>query len=408
MKNARKEKFNFGSLTLSALAFLFLLDLVQSFSTYIDLPHVTLEAIKNNTAVCPPYFTKCLNLYFFDTLPTSYSQNIFYAILGTFIFAAFVFLYKKDYFKFVIFSSIPLLYKIFLIYFLTYLIPGNYNSFGVFLGIILLFSAYKVFYLRILVCLFYLCSAVIKLHQGYLSGEVFSSLNLGAPLIPSYFLEYVGVLFFLMCALAPFFLLNGNKRVRVFFLLVLTVFHLYSIIMVGFRYPLLLLPIIWILFYFEDQKVELKRLYLKDFVGMLTLGLMVLLQLLPLAIRGDERMTGEGYRYGYYMYDGNHQCSSHKKIYLESGEIRDMFFENTKALYSCDPYEEWFKIQRLCGSPLVSNVSWTYDHSLNGGQYRRIVDSFNACILDYSPFIHNEWINENGPIQDREVLKNSI
>jgi hypothetical protein len=132
------------------------------------------------------------------------------------------------------------------------------------------------------------------------------------------------------------------------------------------------------------------------------------LQVIPLFIKGDERLTGEGYRYGYYMYDGNHQCESVKKIYFKDGTNKEIKLESKIAMYSCDPYEEWFKIKRLCNPEKVEKVEWTYDHSLNGDKYKRIVDVENACLLNYKAFSHNKWINESGEYTEKEVIKNSI
>lgn len=178
--------------------------------------------------------------------------------------------------------------------------------------------------------------------------------------------------------------------------------------MVGFRYPILLVPLLWILFHYEKEEFTFERKYLKDYIPLFLLCSMCLLQVLPFFIQGDSRLTGEGYRYGYYMYDGNHQCESKKKIYFKDGTIKELFWENKKALYACDPYEEWFKIKRWCNPEKVTKVEWTYDHSLNGLPYKRIVDEKNACTLVYKPFFHNTWIQEGGVYVDKKVIKNSI
>ncbi len=392
-----------------ALCFLLVLDLIQTFSVWKNESFVTLDAITKNIAVCPPYFQNCLSYYFLDTVPISYGQNILYMVLGGLVFLALYFLYQRKYDLFVLALSFPLLYKFLYVYFLTYLPTGNYTVFGLFFGLLLLFSAYKVVYLRILVVVFYLCAAIIKLHDGYLSGDVFSSLSLGAPLVPAFLLPYTGIAFLVFCVIAPLGLLLSKKALhRNIFLWTLTAFHLYSISMVGFRYPLLLIPILWVLFHYEKEPFYFKKEYLRDFFSVAIIGSMVLLQLIPFFIKGDERLTGEGYRYGYYMYDGNHQCESKKIVYFKDGTTKEMLWENKKAMYSCDPYEEWFKIQRWCNPEKVASISWTYDHSLNGEKYRRIVDEKNACGLVYKPFIHNTWIQERGILLDKEVIKNSI
>ena len=401
-------RLTFKTTTLYALCVLFVVDILISFNYFFSNVFLTRAAVDANKVVCPPYFKDCLFAYVLDAPPQGYSQNILFMIIGTFIFVALFFLYKKNFTYFSWFISVPLFFKIALIYFLTYLIPGNFHVFGIFFGLILLFSLYKIFFLRLLIVAFYLCASVVKIHEGYVTGTVFSSLALGAPIVPDTLLPYVGVGFFLMCSILPLFLLSTIAKVRLTALALLTIFHLYSITMVGFRYPILLLPILWLLFYFEEEKIVFQKQYLKDYVGVLIISLMVFLQFVPLFIQGDERLTGEGYRYGYYMYDGNHQCVSTKKVFFNNGETKDIVWENTKAMYACDPYEEWYKIQRWCDPKNVSKIAWTYDHSLNGALYRRIVNVENACGLLYHPFSHNAWINEQGEILQKSVIKNSI
>ena len=108
------------------------------------------------------------------------------------------------------------------------------------------------------------------------------------------------------------------------------------------------------------------------------------------------------------LYDTHCITLSTKKIVLDSGEIRNLVWENKKAMSACDPYEEWYKIKRWCDLEKVTNIEWTYDHSLNGAPYRRIVDVKNACELTYHPFSHNEWIREDGATIDKKVIKNSF
>lgn len=414
MNNLAVEKENSAQVSFSkgsyvVLCYLLLLDLVMTFIVWQKEPFITLSAIKANSAVCPPYFKECLSLYFLDTLPTSYGVYILYTLLFSLVVMASFFLYKKMYKAFIITAAVPLLYKVLYLYFLTYLATGNYASLGIFFGIILLFSTYKLFYLRLVFLMLYLCASVIKLHDGYLSGEVFSSLSLGVPFFPGWTIPYLGVAFLLFCIIAPLGLIfSKREHVRNWFLLFLILFHVYSSSMVGFRYPLLIIPILFILWYHEKEHFIFKKEYLKDVVGVIVIVSMIILQVLPLFIKGDERITGEGYKYGYYMYDGNHQCESVKEVVFTDGGKQVLTWYNKRALFACDPYEEWFKIQRVCASGLVASVTWRYDHSLNGAPYRRIIDEKNACNLKYMPFKHNAWIKENRPAIATPVFKNGI
>jgi len=92
------------------------------------------------------------------------------------------------------------------------------------------------------------------------------------------------------------------------------------------------------------------------------------------------------------MFEANHQFVS--RVYV-NGTLIEQF-----ATYSSD-YRvsinfELSEIQRkYC--VLVPIVKWHLDHSVNGADFVRIVDTKNACALVYKPFTHNEWIHVDSP-----------
>ena len=143
----------------------------------------------------------------------------------------------------------------------------------------------------------------------------------------------------------------------------------------------------------------------------------------PWLIAGDRRITLEGNRYGMFMFEANHQCVgtvktyraikvpitpsikqnnqctgrrcvTSSKIYEEDNlQVREERIEIGAAWNRCDPYVEWSWIQRLCRKdPSIRRIAFTFDHSINGGPFYRIVDEANICGLVYKPFSHNDWI----------------
>jgi hypothetical protein len=110
------------------------------------------------------------------------------------------------------------------------------------------------------------------------------------------------------------------------------------------------------------------------------------------------------------MFEANHQCISTRKIFSKEGKILEDVEKNNIANFRCDPYSFYFKIKQLCEKENVAKISWTFDHSINGHPYERIVDTENACLLKYKPFSHNDWIKMDGESEklDIPVYKNGF
>jgi hypothetical protein len=120
---------------------------------------------------------------------------------------------------------------------------------------------------------------------------------------------------------------------------------------------------------------------------------MIALQFISNVIPGDEKLTLEGNKFGLYMFEANHQCISTVLTTYRDGTTTEKVSESATARGRCDPYRYWFRIHTTCkrNSDVVS-VKWTFDHSINGGPFLRIVDVPDACTLSYSPIFHNSWI----------------
>lgn len=392
-----------------ALAFVIVFDMIITFSDWIKDNYVTLSSAKNNIAVCPPYFQSCLDYYFLDSTPYGYGQNILYMFLGTILFASLYFLYTEDYKKFAYFMSIPLLFKFMMLYIFTYLNTGNYNLLGLSMAMVLLYSKRKLYYLRILLIVFYLSAASIKLDKGYLTGGIFDSLQLGVPLFPHYMNSFLGILFLILCLISPILLFNKAKRIRVTYLVLLTLFHMYSIAVVGFRFPSLVIPTLWVIYFFEKDEFNYNiKTFFMEFIGPTVIIFTIILQSIPFIIKGDHVLTGEGYKFGYYMFLANYQCVSTVTTHNSNEEYKTYVSSSTKALYMCDPYIDYFRIKRSCDPGKVKNIEWTFDKSINGSPYMRIINIKNACKLEYSAFSHNDWIELTPKILEITPEKNSI
>ena len=130
----------------------------------------------------------------------------------------------------------------------------------------------------------------------------------------------------------------------------------------------------------------------RSIAGWFLIVLMCLLQFIPRAIPGDEKLTMEGNRFGLYMFEANHQCISTAVVFYEDGHRARDYRESISARSRCDPFRYWFRLKQICGASGVEKIPWTFDHSINGGPFLRIVEEENACALAYAPLGHNKWI----------------
>jgi hypothetical protein len=69
---------------------------------------------------------------------------------------------------------------------------------------------------------------------------------------------------------------------------------------------------------------------------------------------------------------------------------------SASARSRCNPYTYWFTLKQYCEKKEnVDRIAWTFDHSINGDPFLRIVDEQNVCNLEYKPFSHNDWIKRH-------------
>lgn len=361
----------------------------------------TLDAVTDQSFVCWPYFQNCDFLYVLRTLPEGHSQPLLYMTLfGSFLLAAY-FMYRG---RWVLahLSLVPaFLWHFFILFFLTYLLGGNYEYYLAILAATLLFFPHKEFFLKLYIVLFYVLSTATKIHEGWVLGTYFSALKTGLPLFPDWSIPLWTNLVIGMELVGSWFLLSKRTVLQRSALVFFAAFHLYSGLLVSFRYPSTILPTLLILFgpLYRHTPIPFDR---KAIVGWALVPLLFSAQFLSNIIPGDEKLTLEGNRYGLYMFEANHQCISAATVHFVNGLSTTRTEANSLARNRCDPYQHWFKLQSKCAaSERVERISWVFDHSVNGGPFLRIVDVADVCALDYKPFSRNEWIRtekDNPPI----------
>lgn len=369
-----------------------LLSFLATFDNWISRPVLTVNQYLAHKHTCWPWFQSCGEYYFLQMLPFGYSQTIFYMGLFGIILLVAYFMYKREWVLAHLLMAILLLWKLTAGLLLTYDLFGNYDYYHVVFTIILLLLPLKLFFLKLVLVLFYSLSATAKLHATWILGTYFSALQTGLPLFPDWSIPIWTNLVIFMQIVGAWLLFSRRAWLQRTVLTFFIIFHLYSGILVSYHYPLTVLPSLIILFglYYRQEVVPLNK---KSIPGWCLVIALIFLQLWSVIIPGDERMTGEANRFGMYMFEANHQCISQATIYLTDGRTDTLEKSRATARHRCDPYRYWFPVKDICRRfDNVERIEWTLDHSINGGAFHRIVETENACTLEYSIFKHNDWI----------------
>jgi len=269
---------------------------------------------------------------------------------------------------------------------------ANYEYYLFAFGLILLFFPHKEFFLKFIIAFFYFLSTASKIHPSWIEGGYFTALRTGLPIFPDAYTPLFTNVVLIMEMVGAWFLLSRNMFLQRSALVFFAIFHLYSGILVMYRYPSTVLPFVLILFgpWYRYSFVPLDR---KSIAAWIFVALLLCLQLSAKIIPGDEKLTLEGNKYGLYMFEANHQCFSEGRISFTSGEYEDFAKSNPIARSRCQPYDYWFSLKKMCEhNEEIEKIEWRFMHSINGGPFYKIVDVPNACDLSFSPIRHNEWI----------------
>lgn len=370
-----------------------LLSFFVSFNSWFYSAAITVSSYVDNTYRCWPYFQNCGRWYVLETLPNGYSQPIVYMVFFALMLLAVYLMYRKEWGIVHALLMIFWTWSALLLFVLTRDLIANYYYYMMIIGFVVLFFPWKIFFARLTFVLLYFLASTIKFHSGWVLGTYFTSLKTGLPLFGNTLAPIAVNIVIFSQVVGCWFLLSRNVLVRRVAAGFFIFFHLYSGILVGYHYPttaLVLAIILFSVFSFENFDPPFDR---RSLPGWVFIAILLMLQISPYLIRGDSKMTLEGNYYGLYMFEANHQCASHATIYWKSGTSSAVSRSSTSARARCDLYVYWFPMKQAClRNPNIERVAWTFDHSINGGPFYRIVDEANVCTLTYRPFSHNTWV----------------
>ncbi len=261
---------------------------------------------ENYRIACYPVFKNCYEVVF-ENLFLVQSVFVLYLILSFMGLIVVVLDKKKVYlliFFFLTFLKLCLLLS-------RYNLMGNYHTMHLSLCAVTILSFASNSYYRLALALQYVFAGLIKLNIEWMSGA--SLVSYSHYLIKGFWhslsLAYVPTLELILI----WGLLSKNVILRRITLLQLIIFHLYSILIVGFYYPLimtgLLIPIIFQ--EFTEQKNEIRfvtNLHLKNLAPILFILLMIFWNISSKFYPIDQAMDGNVRYLSLNMLDAKLRC----------------------------------------------------------------------------------------------------
>jgi hypothetical protein len=391
-----------GDTTLKWLSGVILFGFHYTFFYWMYSDSTTVKAVADSTYVCWPVFQSCKSLIYLSTLGDGYSQTtLSMCLFGLLLTAAYaIYLQRWD---FVHFSILILL--LFKLYFtaISYEYRSNFHYYHISLCFIYLLCAHKKFFAQLAWVTGSFISTAAKIHPSWLLGEHYTSLKTSLPILPTGAEAIAQTLVILMEMLGVWFLMSSNGFRRRLALSFFALLYVYYSVHIGYRFPVVELAIPLILFSSSYQPSP--PLTRSALTGWSIITAVTVLQLVPQALTGGERITNEdniaGIYGGPYVYEVNQQCYGDVKLGNEI--VRS--FEQTEARFRCDPYRFWFRAHASLCPDTSKKYQITYRRSVNGNPFRELVNESDLCSLSYHPFGRNAWIKneKDAPAVGRPV-----
>lgn len=347
-------------------------------------------AANGSWAICWPFFQSCYDWFFIgEGRPYGYTQNvIFMGLMGIIFLASYALIAKR----YTLAHFCILILFLFKVYFtlLNFNYAPNYDYYHTTFSFIFLFLPHKRFFGSLSIVLFYFLSTATKIHESWTLGAYFSAMVTDLPIFPDGTTMIWTNLVIFMEMIGAWFLFSKNKILQRLAFIFFVAFHLYSGLLVGYRYPSIVTPPLLIFFGPLFRPFERVPLDIRAIPGWTLCLFLLCLQMISHTIPGDEKLTLEGNFYGLYMFEANHQCSVR---FMDENNNVVSKRNSATARHRCDPYRYWFTHKkRFCHEGNDQKISMKMTHSINGGPFYLIVDEPDICALEYKPFSRNEWI----------------
>ena len=269
--------------------------------------------------------------------------------------------------------------------------------------------------LRVLLVLFYLWSATLKLNAEWISG---AALPVADWIIPASLAVAACIYLIVLEAGVSWGLLAGPGWIFWSALAQFYLFHAVSWQQVGFYFPMVMFLLLSVFPLIRlgpgggEAQPVLSRL-LRGRLQPSTYALLAgfsLFQLPPLLIPGDAALTGEGRSYALHMVDAGVRCRGWAVVRRPDGSTFEVDLQGKAVLrIACDPILIAERARNICEgrSRLAAGAVELDLHLVAGRRSAPALDTiidlpgFCARKVRYNPFGRNDWIRAAGAYSPR-------
>lgn len=351
---------------------------------------------------CWPFFENCFAVRPF----TAEQAHLFIVIYGVIAFLGIpLFLFRKSctagYWWLILVTVLKTL-----IYVQDYALRMNQHYMLYFITFVFLFIPHKRQLLQIAMVLFYFWASTLKFNMEWISGQAMHTRPLGVPwrLVPAACVYAVVIEFLIVWGT-----LSVNRRIFWFALSQLVLFHIASWPVVGYFYPTLMFSLLTIfpltvLIGHPGEPTDLLR---SLFTGQQpkAIYLFILffstLQLIPVIMPGDEKLTGEGRLFALHMIDAKVKCQGAITLKFKDGTTQEIPIPLKDSIKrtQCEPAMNFSLAKRSCylnrNDPNFADLDIYYEARKSTERiFRPLVDVNDFCgkELTYRILQPNDWI----------------
>lgn len=378
----------------------FLLSLIHffTFAYWFFVGEIYNYISKATPAFCQPFFQSCENFRF--GTPTIWRWILVGYFLAGLIGSA---LWLRKSISVAYIGSFFLLAFKILIYVQDYRLMGNFHYIHFIFIILFLLVLRKTSIIPISIVLVYLGAGILKLNKEWISGSALYG-DIG-PLkwIP---IE-LATTYVIILELGISSLLLSQKRLwQKVALAQFTIFHIYSIQIVGLFYPAVMFCILSIFVLMFKENVRSPRIsdvwHYKPHRALVIL--FILAQIYPIVLPGKSALTGEGRLLSLNMFDARAVCRHSFVVDRGMGHYVQMQvnLDSIGTRIRCEPYLYLEFARRLCEDYKQSNDFAVVDLYLQSRlssetDFRPIVELKDVCKLNpsFNPLWINSWIDRN-------------
>jgi hypothetical protein len=269
-----------------------------------------------------------------------------------------------------------------------------------------LFLPNKRHLLRYTMVAFYVWASTLKYNREWLSGDALHGDN---PLwIPDALIPLSCLYALILESFISWGTLSGRRWLAWASFGQLVLFHVVSWTVVGFFYPLLMFCLLAIfpLTYVQPHPAEPRSLLASFWRGAAPRGAYAwvaffsCLQLVPVIIPGDEKLTGEGRIFSLHMIDAFVACEGAITVKFEDGSTERLQIPDKShpIRTRCEPAFNFSVAKRICyergEDARFADLDLAYRARRSGGTLRPLVAVKDFCAQDlsYDLWRPNDWI----------------